>query len=158
MTNNDVLRRLRFILDYNDETMMKTFKNVKMDVSREVLSNWLKKDDDPDYKAIKDVELASFLDGLIIDKRGKKEGQDPFPESVLTNNIIFRKIKIALNLTTDDILNILDLVDLRVSKAELGAFFRKPTHKNYRECKDQILRNFLSGLQKVPSELADDQN
>ncbi|OYW94241.1 MAG: hypothetical protein B7Z23_03865, partial [Pseudomonadales bacterium 32-61-5] len=27
-----------------------------------------------------------------------------------------------------------------------GALFRQPEHKNYRECGDQLLRNFLKGL------------
>jgi uncharacterized protein YehS (DUF1456 family) len=35
----------------------------------------------------------------------------------------------------------------RLSKHELSAFFRNPTQPQYRECKDQVLRNFLMGLQ-----------
>jgi len=71
----------------------------------------------------------------------------PEPEQRLTNNIIFRKLKIALNLKAEDILEIMKLAGIRISKHELSAFFRKPDHKNYRECKDQILRNFLKGVQ-----------
>ncbi len=69
------------------------------------------------------------------------------PEMKLTNNIIFRKLKIALDLRDDDILAIMKLADLRMSRHELSAFFRKVGHKHYRECKDQILRNFMKGLQ-----------
>ena len=57
------------------------------------------------------------------------------------------KLKIALNLKADDVLGILDLANFRISKHELSAFFRRPDHKHYRECKDQILRNFLKGIQ-----------
>ncbi|MGB0468898.1 MAG: DUF1456 family protein, partial [Pontibacterium sp.] len=89
----------------------------------------------------------TFLNGLINEKRGKKEGPTPEPERRLTNNIVFRKLKIAFNLTAEDILDVMALADLRMSKHELSAFFRKDDHKNYRECQDQILRNFLSGLQ-----------
>jgi len=64
----------------------------------------------------------------------------------LTNNSIFRKLKIALDLKGEDILHIMDLADLHMSEHELSAFFRKPGHKHYRLCKDQILRNFLKGL------------
>ena len=148
MQNNDVLRRLRYILDYNDEEMMTVFSSAELKATREQLSNWLKKEDDPQYASLKSVELASFLNGLIQTKRGKREGEQPLAETTLTNNIIFKKLLIAFNLKTDEALEILKLSDLRVSKHELSAFFRKPEHKNYRECKAQILRNFLNGLQK----------
>jgi len=84
---------------------------------------------------------------LINDKRGKREGAQPEPEKLLNNNIIFMKLKIALNLKAEDVLGILELAEFRISKHELSAFFRKPGHKHYRECKDQILRNFLQGMQ-----------
>ena len=64
----------------------------------------------------------------------------------MTNNDIFKKLRVALRLRDDDIVQILELVDFKVSKAELSAFFRKEDHPNYRECGDQILRNFLNGL------------
>ncbi len=64
----------------------------------------------------------------------------------MTNNDIFKKLRVAHKLRDDDIIKILELVDLRVSKSELGAFFRKEDHPNYVECGDQILRNFLNGL------------
>ncbi len=116
-------------------------------VTREQISAWLKKDDDPAYQRCSDTQLAIFLNGLINYKRGKKEGPQPEPEQRLTNNIIFRKLRIALNLKAEDILEIMDLAGLHISKHELSAFFRKPGHKHYRECKDQILRNFLKGVQ-----------
>ncbi|GAB5565880.1 MAG: hypothetical protein Wins2KO_29430 [Winogradskyella sp.] len=64
----------------------------------------------------------------------------------MTNNDIFKKLRVAHKLRDDDIIKILELVDFRVSKSELGAFFRREDHPNYRECGDQILRNFLNGL------------
>jgi uncharacterized protein YehS (DUF1456 family) len=91
-------------------------------------------------------QLATFLNGLIIEKRGKKEGPQPIPEKQLNNNIILRKLKIALNLKDEDILDLLKLAGLEISKHELSAFFRKPGQNQYRECKDQVLRNFLSGM------------
>ena len=57
------------------------------------------------------------------------------------------KLKIALNLKSEDVLEILQLAEFQLSKHELSAFFRKPGHKHYRDCKDQVLRNFLKGLQ-----------
>ncbi len=147
MTNNDVLRRVRYIFDFGDDKMIALFALADSKVSREQVSQWLKKEDQDDYQTLNDLQLATFLNGLIIDRRGKKEGAQPVPEEKLTNNIIFRKLKIALDFKDDDILAIMSLVDLRMSRHELSAFFRKVGHKHYRECKDQILRNFLKGLQ-----------
>ena len=64
----------------------------------------------------------------------------------LTNNDIIKKLRVALKLRDDEIVDILALVDFRITKSELGAFFRKETHPNYMELQDQILRNFLNGL------------
>lgn len=147
MTNNDVLRRIRYILDLNDSKMMAIFALAELDVTRGQISNWLKKDDDPDYKNCSDVQIATFLNGLINERRGKREGEQPQPEKKINNNIIFRKLKIAFDLKDEDILEILLLADLRISKHELSAFFRRADHKHFRQCKDQILRNFLQGLQ-----------
>jgi len=127
--------------------MIDVFAQADQTVTREEVSAWLKKDDDDDYVACRDIMFATFLNGLINDRRGKKNGPQPEPEKRLSNNIIFVKLKIAFNLQADDILSILALADLKISKHELSAFFRRPDHKHYRTCKDQILRNFLKGLQ-----------
>jgi uncharacterized protein YehS (DUF1456 family) len=147
MTNNDILRQLRYIFDFSDSKMMAIFGSAEHQVTREQISAWLKKDDDLLQQNCSDTQLAIFLNGLINDKRGKKEGVQPAPEKILTNNIIFLKLKIALDLKADDVLEILDLANVHISKHELSAFFRRPGHKHYRECKDQILRNFMKGLQ-----------
>jgi uncharacterized protein YehS (DUF1456 family) len=147
MINNDILRRLRYTFDFNDDKMIALFALADYEVTRTEISDWLKKDDDPEWKSLHDKHLAIFLNGFINDRRGKKEGEQPKPEKTLTNNIILRKLKIALNMTDDDMLEILVLANFRLSKHELSAFFRKPEHSNYRLCKDQVLRNFLMGLQ-----------
>ena len=147
MTNNDILRRIRYIFDFNDSKMIVLFGLANLEVTRGQVSDWLKKEDDSAYKNCTDNQLAIFLNGLINDRRGKKEGPQPEPEQHLTNNIIFKKLKIALDLKADDVLEIMELANLHMSKHELSAFFRKPGHKHYRDCKDQILRNFLKGVQ-----------
>jgi uncharacterized protein YehS (DUF1456 family) len=147
MTNNDILRRLRYTFDFNDSKMVSLFDLAGLKVSQEQIINWLRKEDDPEYQNCADTKLAIFLNGLIIDKRGKRDGPQPVPEKSINNNIIFMKLKIALNLKAEDVLEIMALADLRVSKHELSAFFRRPDHKHYRACKDQILRNFLNGVQ-----------
>lgn len=147
MTNNDILRRIRYIFDLNNAKMVAIFSQADKEVSKEEIISWLEKEDSPDYQKCNDRTLATFLNGFINERRGKREGDQPVPEKKLTNNMIFMKLKIALNLKSDEIQEILRLVDFEVSQHELSAFFRKAGNKHYRECKDQILRNFLMGVQ-----------
>jgi uncharacterized protein YehS (DUF1456 family) len=147
MTNNDILRRVRYIFDLSDSKMITIFGLADSKVTREQVSDWLKKDDDPAYKSCSDVNMATFLNGLINLKRGKREGEQPAPETRLTNNIIFKKLTIAFNIRSEEILAIILAAGFVMSKHELSSFFRKPDNKHYRVCKDQILRNFLQGLQ-----------
>ena len=147
MNQNDIFRRVRYILDLDDSAAMSLFALGGLEVTRAQVSAWLKKDDDPDQQPLQDVELATFLNGLIVDKRGRKDGPQAEPEQQLTNNMVFMKLKIALNLRAEETLAILALSDFTISKHELSAFFRKPGHKHFRACKDQVLRNFLKGLQ-----------
>ena len=64
----------------------------------------------------------------------------------MTNNDILKKLRVALQLKNTDIIAILKLVDFEISESELGAIFRAEDHQNYKECGDQLLRNFLNGL------------
>ncbi len=64
----------------------------------------------------------------------------------MSNNDILKKLRVALQLRDDQIVEILKLVDFKITKSELGAFFRNTDHPQYKECGDQILRNFLNGL------------
>lgn len=148
MTNNDILRRIRYTFDFDDLKMIELFKLADHDTNREEICDWLKKEDDPEWEEITDKELAIFLNGFIIAKRGKREGPQPKPEERLSNNMILRKLKIALNLKAEQMLYIFTLADRRLSKHELSAFFRNPSNKSYEPCMDQYLRNFLVGMQK----------
>ena len=147
MNNNDILRRLRYTFDLSDDKMMETFALGGYEANRSEISDWLKKDDHPEQKSLFDKSLSHFLNGFIVKNRGAKEGVVMIAEKTLNNNLILRKLKIALNLKAEDIIAVLNLADLYISKHELSAFFRKPTQKQYRMCKDQFLRNFLHGLQ-----------
>jgi len=64
----------------------------------------------------------------------------------MSNNDIFKKLRVALQLTNDDIITIMELVNFKITKSELGSFFRADDHPNFKPCGDQILRNFLNGL------------
>lgn len=147
MKANDCLRRLRYTLDFDDNAMVAVFAGSGQTVERSDMTSWLKKDDDPAFQECADESLAAFLNGLIAFKRGKRDGPPPEIETRLNNNMVFRKLKIAFDLQAEDILEILSSEAVHISKHELSAFFRRPDHKHYRDCKDQILRNFLMGLQ-----------
>jgi len=149
MVNNDILRRLRYTLDLSDNAMIALFASANRAVTRQQVSAWLKKEDTAGFDECTDRTLAIFLNGLINDKRGKREGIQPNPENKLNNNLIFKKLRIAFNLKDDDILAMLEGVGQRISKHELSSFFRAPEHRQSRQCKDQILRNFLQGLQNT---------
>lgn len=147
MTNNDIFRRIRYTFDLKDNTIVNIFALAEVEVTQEQVTAWLKKDEDDAFVTMKNRELAAFLNGFISFKRGKREGPQPAPESQLNNNMVFQKLRIALNMKADDVLEVFEQVGLPLSHHELSAFFRKPSHKNYRECKDQMLRNFLMGIQ-----------
>lgn len=169
MDNNDRLIRLRYALDIRDIDMVEIFKLGGTELTLEEVSKLLIKsketyryndevDDHDDIEEndenikCKNSTLEAFLNGYIIFKRGK---QDPKPgqseiavlkKSENPNNIMLKKLKIALSLTSDDMLDILEKAGVIVTKGELGAILRKEGHKNYKECGDQFARNFLKGL------------
>jgi len=147
MTNNDVLRRIRYAFDYHDSKMIKLFALGGQEATRAEVSQWLKRDGAPDFRECIDVVLATFLNGMIIDRRGRREGAQSVPEQRLNNNAIFAKLRIALSLKTEDLVEILSLAGYVASTHELSAFFRRPDNRHYRACRDQILRRFLHGLE-----------
>jgi uncharacterized protein YehS (DUF1456 family) len=140
------MRRLRYTFNFNDKQMVALFASADVVVTREQISQWLKKDDDSDFVSLFDTQLAIFLNGFINNKRGKKPGAQVAPEKRLTNNIILTKLKIALNLQAEELIALLGEVGFRLSKPELSAFSRKVGHQHYRECKDQVLRNLLQAI------------
>jgi len=147
LTNNDILRRIRYAFDLKDSEVIDIFALAEFKATEQQVTTWLRKEEDAYFRELTDRELAAFLNGFINLKRGKRDGPQPEPEERLNNNLIFRKLRIALNLKAEDIIDMLQQVGFRLSKHELSAFFRKPGNKNYRMCKDQILRNFLLGIQ-----------
>jgi uncharacterized protein YehS (DUF1456 family) len=151
MINNDILRRISTIFELTDEQICTIFALSEREVNTEQLASYFKEKDDADYQAIADVELADFLNGFIIEKRGPSDGAARPAEEQLTNNMIFNKVKIALSLKADEVISIMELADLSLGKYELSAFFRKVNNKHYRDCSDEVLSAFLKGL-KIKSQ------
>lgn len=155
MTNNDILKRIRYALDLSDFSVLEMTKNGGKVITSLDLNAFYRKEEEEGYKNCSNSVLNSFLDGLIIKKRGprpehtiKDSGHDK-KKSVPRNNDVMKKLKIALKLKDEDIVEIFKKLDFKISKSEINAFFRRSDHKNFRECGDQILRNFIQGLIKT---------
>ncbi|WP_338950988.1 DUF1456 family protein [Fusobacterium nucleatum] len=150
MTNNDFLRRLRYALNIKDNIMVQIFKKGNITVRREDVLDYLKKDIDEGFKKLNNNDLIAFLDGLIIQKRGKKEDGTPVSQIKVTknnlNNVLLRKLRIALSFKSYDMIKIFKLGRVEISEGELSALFRSEDHKNYKECGDKYIRVFLKGL------------
>jgi uncharacterized protein YehS (DUF1456 family) len=149
MNNNDILRRVRYALDISNPGMIDIFKLSGCSLELPTLLKLLKKEEEEDFISCSNPMLSFFLDGLIIHKRGPREGDDgqpPKPDAALNNNAILKKLRIALDLKEEDMLATMKLAGVVISKSELSALFRNKGHKHYKECGDQFLRNFLQGL------------
>lgn len=149
MINNDVLRSIRYALNLGDAKVVQIIQLAGRDIAPSELASFLKKEDEEGFVECGDEVMVSFLDGLIIHKRGRMEprpDQDKKPEPRLSNNAILKKLRIAFELKDEDMHQVLQLAGFGVSKPELSALFRTKGHKNYRACGDQLLRNFLKGL------------
>ena len=147
MTHNDVLRSLRYLLNVSDAVLVDIFRLGDCEVSRPEVVAFLKTEDEAGYQPCGEKAMAQFLNGLCIYKRGKQEGRPPqVVEVPVTNNTVLKKVRVAFDLKDDDIVALLEKTGLRVSKTEVSALCRRPDHRNYRACGDQLLRKFLKGL------------
>lgn len=158
MTNNDVLIRLRYAFDIKNVDMVEIFKLGGVSFTKdEVMNMLIKVTDDEDapenFIKINNKTLEAFLNGFITFKRGPQKddngqvkGPMPITGSEGANNMLLKKVKIALGLTSEEMLELLYEGGVTVSKGELGALLRNPTHKNYKVCLDRFARNFLKGL------------
>lgn len=148
MHNSDILRRIRYAFNFDDKFMLDIFRLGGVKLNVETLINHLKKEEDVGYVPLGSKNLLAFLDGLILRKRGPRKTdvvEKPIRES-FSNNLVMRKIKIALDFKEEDLLAVLKRSEMEISKSELSALFRQKDHKNYKVCGDQLLRNFLAGL------------
>ena len=169
MDNNDILIRLRYALDLRDKEMAEIFRLGSVEVTEETVRKLLIKsketgragqetaahetaDEKEENIKCKNSMLESFLNGLIVFKRGMQDAKPeqaespPLKNNENPNNVLLKKLKIALSLTSEDMMEILKSAGVIVTKGELSALLRKEGHKNYKECGDKYARNFLRGL------------
>lgn len=147
MLNNDILRSVRYMLNLNNDQMVAILALTDTDVLPAQIATWVKKEEEEGFSLCPDIVMAQFLNGLIYFRRGKDDSKPaPKIERKITNNVVLKKLRIAFELKSDDVLAILQEQEFRVSMPEITAMMRNPDHKNYRECGDQFLRYFLRGL------------
>jgi len=155
MNTNDVLKRVRFAVRMSDADMMEALALGGRPISREELDSYFLKEEEEGYALCPRNVLEALLDGMIAKKRGVRESTPVTPSAqaaaaaTLDNNMILKKLRIAFELKEEDLLAAMKLGGMEPSKNELSALFRRKDQKNYKECMDQFLRNFLAGLAKL---------
>ncbi len=148
MTTNNILQSCFRTLNVSQETMVEIFKLGGFDVNPNTLHGYLQPVDEKEFLDCGYEALGSFLDGLIVYKRGPSDNKSVSDEDVrLNNNLILKKLRIAYELKEVDLYAIFSAVDIDITKGELNSLFRKVGHKNYRACPDSILQLFLEGLE-----------
>lgn len=147
MTNNEVLRSVRYALEIKNKEMLQMIQAGGVELAIFDVVNLLKDEEDEGYLGCTAKTLHVFLDGLILQRRGPSDGPaQKFPTSKIDNNTILRKLRIAFAMRDTDLIDNIEGVGLHISKGEVSALFRTPTHKHFKNCGDQFLRNFLKGL------------
>ena len=147
MNTNDILYKIHKALNLSLEEMHKAYELEKYEISQEHIEALLKKHQDKTFKACSYEELGVFLDGLVTLKRGPSPKKPEGNNSVeLSNNLILKKLRIALELKEAETEIIFALGEATLSKQALKSLFRKEGHKNFKACSDALLDAFLNGL------------
>lgn len=147
LSTNEILYRIQTALNLTTEEMLEAYILEAFPMEASHLEALLKRRQDKDFIPASYEELGVFLDGLVKLKRGpspKKSNEDEAVE--LTNNLILKKLRIALELKEAETEIIFGLADVELSKQQLASLFRKEGHKNFKACSDELLMAFLEGL------------
>lgn len=149
MANNELLRNIRDALELDTVAMIRIFKAAGREVGESTIAAFLKSEDEDGYIPCSNPVMVFFLDGLIVHTRGQREGSPApagKPPAELDNNTVLKKLRIALDLREDDLIGLFALAGTAMTKNELTALFRKPGHKHYKPCSDQLLGRFIAGV------------
>lgn len=147
ISTNEILYRIQKALNLTIENMLQAYKLEAYNMEEKHLKSLLSRRQEKDFILCSYEELGTFLDGLVTLKRGpspKKSNDDTVVE--LTNNLILKKLRIALELKESETEIIFGLAEVELSKQQLASLFRKEGHKNFKECSDELLMAFLEGL------------
>ncbi len=147
MQINDILFKIKTALSLKSSEIVKAYSLVEHNITEDRISNILKRRQDRDYEEATYEELGLFLDGLVILKRGENPKKSESDEVVeLTNNLILKKLRVAMNLKESELVIIFALAEVTLSKRQIGSLFRKEGGKNFKSCSDELLMAFIDGL------------
>ncbi|MEA3454978.1 MAG: DUF1456 family protein [Campylobacterota bacterium] len=147
MNTNDILFKIKTALSLDNETVTKAYSLAGYEMEPERLAQLLKRRQESGFELCNYEELGLFLDGLILLKRGPSPKKSNDTEVIeLTNNLILKKLRIALELKEPETEIIFGLGEAKLSKQQLASLFRKEGHKNFKACSDELLMAFLDGL------------
>ncbi len=144
-SSNEILYRIQKALKLSHKEILASYDLVEHKIDQSHLSSLLSKHQDKEFKLCSYEELGMFLDGLVTLKRGPSPKKNDIIVE-LTNNLILKKLRIALELKEAEIESIFSLAEVELSKQQLASLFRKEGHKNFKECSDELLMAFLEGL------------
>lgn len=146
MKINDILYKIKTALSLDNKSILKAYALADFTMDEKRLEGILKRRQDKAYEEASYEELGVFLDGLILLKRGvsSKVASDDMVD--LTNNLILKKLRVALELKEAELVMVFALADVELSKRQVGSLFRKEGHKNFKACSDELLMVFLEGL------------
>ena len=147
ISTNEILYRIQKALNLTTEEMLEAYKLETYKMEEKHLDGLLVRRQDKGFILCSYEELGVFLDGLVTLKRGPSPKKSNNDEVIaLTNNLILKKLRIALELKEAETEIIFGLADIKLSKQQLASLFRKEGHKNFKECSDALLLAFLEGL------------
>ena len=147
ISTNEILYRIQKALHLTTDEMLEAYKLEEYEMDATHLESLLKRRQEKGFMLCSYEELGIFLDGLVTLKRGpspKKPNNDEAVE--LTNNLILKKLRIALELKEAETEIIFSLADIELSKQQLASLFRKESHKNFKPCSNELLMAFIEGL------------
>lgn len=151
-----VIQRVKDALKLSKDDIVKIYEIEKFDIDKDRVEAILKKSSSKKSLNATYEELGVFLDGLISVLRGiATNPSNDDKEIILDNNLIIKKLKIALNLKSIDIEMIFNLSDYPISKSKIRDIFRSPTHPKYKSCSDDVLDAFLDGLDEFCYDMPD---
>jgi uncharacterized protein YehS (DUF1456 family) len=142
---NEMLYRLKEALHLSLEEIVTIYKSQSYPLTPEAIRTRLLRHQDRAFTPASYEDLGVFLDGLIAFKRGDSPHR-PSEEMTLSNNLILKKLRIALELKESEVEIIFGLADIALSKQQLSSLFRKESHKNFKACSDTLLLAFIEGL------------
>ncbi|SFV63854.1 hypothetical protein MNB_SV-6-223 [hydrothermal vent metagenome] len=147
MKNNEVIKKIIEAIDIDLDSVVEIYKLVDYNIKLDTLQRWFLSPNDDNFLLCSYEDLGNFLDAFIIFKRGASKDTKRSDEPIaLTNNLILKKLRVALNLKEPEIEIIFALGEVSLTKQQLSSLFRKEGHKNFKECSDDILISFLDGL------------